>query len=146
MASTVTADHDTPHSLHHDCYACGDRADGIGLRFQPDGDGVTAEWFCDKRYRSYPGIIHGGITATILDAAMTNCLLAKGIVAVTAELTVRYCNPLKIGTRAVVKAAITHTRPPLFQVGAEVLQDGSVVARAHGKFMLSDSWPEKDDV
>jgi len=27
----------------------------------------------------YPGIVHGGIIATILDCAMTNCLLMKGI-------------------------------------------------------------------
>jgi len=132
--------------LHRGCYACGEREDGIGLEFIANADGVTAEWFCDERYASYPGIIHGGITATILDSAMTNCLLMKGIVAVTAELIVRYHEPLKIGRTATVNAVITDARPPLLRMEAEILQDGIIRAKAHAKFMQTDAWMEKDNV
>ena len=133
---------DINHELHRGCYACGDKEDGIGLRFKPHGEGVIAEWFCDKRYESYPGIIHGGITATLLDSAMTNCLLINGIIAVTAELSVRYHESLRIDGTAIVKAVISYARPPLFRMEAEILQDGVLKAKAHAKFMLTDAWKE----
>lgn len=134
------------HELHTDCYACGDRKDGIGLQFRQDGRGIAAEWLCDERFRSYPGIIHGGITATLLDSTMTNCLLEMGVVAVTAELNIRYYKPLEIGGTVVVSAEAAYARPTLFKVEAEVRQGEVLIAGAHAKFMQSNIWMEMTDV
>lgn len=40
--------------------------------------------------KQYIDLLHGGIASTLLDAAMTHCLLSKGIEALTAELNVRF--------------------------------------------------------
>jgi len=53
---------------------------------------------CEEKYQSYPGIIRGGVIATILDCVMTNCLLMKGIPAVTADMHVEYLKPLRVGS------------------------------------------------
>ena len=51
-------------------------------------------------YQSYPGTLHGGITSALLDAAMTNVLLSIGIVAVPAELTVRFVARVRLDRAA----------------------------------------------
>lgn len=131
--------------LHRDCFACGQGADGLGLTFEQDSDdSVSAEWFCDAKYQSYPGIVHGGIIATILDCAMTNCLLLKGISAVTGDMHVHYRKPVRVGGKVLVRASLTRSRSMLFMLSAEALQDGIVCATAEAKFMKSTMWSEED--
>ncbi len=129
--------------LHRGCFACGLAEGGLGLVFDGDGlGGVRAEWFCEERYQSYPGIVHGGIIATVLDAAMTNCLLSKGIAAVTANMQVEYRGPVRVRSVATLRASLTRSRPPLFVLRAEVAQNGIVCASATAKFMRADTWDE----
>lgn len=130
-------------SLHRNCFACGFGEGGLGLRFGQSGvDGVSAEWYCEDRYQSYPGIIHGGVIATILDSAMTNCLLLKGIAAVTADMNVEYREPLRVGSMVTVKASLVRSRSPLFVLEAEVVQNDLVIARASARFMRTDVWSD----
>ena len=106
---------------------------------------MTAQWQCAPRFESYPGIVHGGIVATILDAAMTQCLLRNGVVAVTGQMQIEYESPLRSGEKATVYAAIARSRPPLYLLSAEVLQDGAVAARAMAKFMRTQTWSDPHD-
>ncbi len=127
--------------LHCDCFACGYGVDGLGLTFERSGvDTVSAEWFCEERYQSYLGIIHGGIIATILDSAMTNCLLMKGISAMTADMHIKYREPLRVGNVVIVRATLVRSRLSLFVLEAEVIQNECVSANASAKFMRTDVW------
>ena len=133
--------------LHRDCFACGHGENGLGLVFDLSGvDTVSAEWLCETRYQSYPGIIHGGIIATILDCAMTNCLLIKDISAVTADMHIEYLEPVRVGNVVMVSASLVRSRSPLFLLDAEVVQNGRVSARASAKFMRADVWSETSHV
>ena len=51
------------------CFACGmDSKIGLKMRFYNSGPGeVTADYTVDKRYQGYPGIVHGGVVAAMLD-------------------------------------------------------------------------------
>jgi uncharacterized protein (TIGR00369 family) len=127
----------TSESQHPHCIVCGQAGDcGLGLRFRslPDGS-VEAEFACRARYQGYEGMLHGGVTSSLLDGAMTNCLFAHGIVAVTAEMTVRFRHPIAIREPLVARAHITHSQPPLHVVEAQIVQDGYVKTKATGKFM-----------
>lgn len=133
--------------LHRNCFACGNGKDGLGLTFKVSAkDTVSAEWFCEARYQSYPGIAHGGIIATVLDSAMTNCLLIKGISAVTANLHVEYREPVRVGGMVTVKASLVRSRSPLFVLEAEIIQDERVKATASAKFMRVDTWSNMSHV
>jgi len=46
--------------------------------------------------QGYKDVPHGGIIAAIFDDAMSNYLFAKGLTAVTAELNIRFKQPLKL--------------------------------------------------
>jgi len=133
--------------LHRDCFACGHGINGLGLVFDPSGVGtVSAEWYCDDRYQSYPGIVHGGIIATVLDCAMTNCLLMEGIPAVTATMQIEYRLPVRVGGMVAVRAWLVRSRPPVYILDAEVVQNGRVSATASGKFMRAEVWSDKSHV
>ena len=124
-------------SSHPRCFVCGrNRADGLQLKFHAHEDGgVEARFDCDEVFQGYPQQLHGGIICALLDGAMTNCLFANGQAAVTAELTVRFLRPVKIGRGALVSARALSGGARLVRVEAEMLQDGIAVARATAKFM-----------
>jgi uncharacterized protein (TIGR00369 family) len=109
----------------------------LKLEFSVQTDGsVVATFPCRETLQSYPGTLHGGVIAALLDAAMTNVLFSTGVVAVTAELTVRFLAPVRLGCAAVVRGSITRaTSRSLYYVGSEIEQDGRVVARASAKFV-----------
>jgi acyl-coenzyme A thioesterase PaaI-like protein len=54
------------------CFGCG-RANPVGLymKFRDDGvDRVLSEYTVAQRYQGYPGLVHGGVIATMLDEAV----------------------------------------------------------------------------
>jgi uncharacterized protein (TIGR00369 family) len=111
---------------------------GTKLEFKVQTDGsVLAVFPCRQLLQSYPETLHGGVISALLDAAMTNVLFSIGIVAVTAELTVRFVAPVSLDRVALVRAAIEQSAShPLYYVRAELEQDGSLKARASAKFMV----------
>lgn len=111
---------------------------GLALRYTaaPDGS-VSASYLGNCAVEGYPGLLHGGIIAALLDGAMTNCLFAHGITALTAELRVRFRSPVHVSEELVVRARLESSGHELFELRAEITQGGEVKARAHGKFMQS---------
>lgn len=111
-------------------------AAGLDLRFRVRRDGsVAANCRCSSRHQGYPGILHGGVVAILLDSAMTNCLFAHGIVAVTAAMNIRFRHPVVPGRKLTVRARITSSLGPLHLLAAQIVQDGKVKANATAKFM-----------
>lgn len=123
---------------HAECYLCGAANPwGLGARFQVQPDGsVTATLRCRDALRSYAETLHGGVVTALLDAAMTNVLFSIGVVAVTAELKVRFLAPAAPESDLVVRAAIERDDHPLFHVRAELEQAREVRARASGRFLV----------
>jgi len=131
------------HRNHPRCVVCGDtNARGLRLDFTVAADGsVSAVFRCEDSFEGYAGIVHGGVVSSLLDGAMTNCLFARGIMAVTAELTVRFQRLLRVGEPARVRAWITRSSPHLHFLTAEITQSGSVAATARAKFRQSHDPP-----
>ena len=102
--------------VHENCFACGFKNErGLRLNFQKQADGsVRADFIADPKFEGYSGMVHGGIIATILDSAMTHCLLYKGIFAVTGRLSVRYLSPIPIGSIIQLKAQMVKMAHRIF--------------------------------
>lgn len=122
---------------HPLCVVCGQANEqGLGLAFSLCEDGsVEARFECKTHLQGYDGLLHGGVISSLMDGAMTNCLFAHGIVAVTVEMTVRFRHPIVVNDSLEVKAHITYSQPPLYVVAAEIVQNGQVKAKTTGKFM-----------
>jgi len=133
----------TRRDAHPRCVVCGRPGPAaLGLEFRLRADGsVTADFACAARFEGYGGILHGGVISAIADGAMTNCLFAHGVAAVTAELEVRFRHPVCLGSPLTVTARITRRAEPLFLVEAELAQQGQLKARANGKFMEARGGP-----
>ena len=124
---------------HPKCLLCGQNPGGLRLHFRAQADGsVVAVFPCPASYQSYPQTLHGGVIASLLDAAMTNALFADGIAAVTGELTIRFLAPVSLGRGAVIRGWCERATPPLYYLRAQLEQAGVLRARASAKFMLRE--------
>ena len=123
--------------FHSACVVCGRKnPQGMKLPFRTCKDGsVKARFFCDRLLQGYPGLMHGGVTAAILDGAMMNCLFAHGKIAVTGALTVRFVSPLAVKQAATVRARIKKSISAWHILESELLQGKRVVAKGTAKFM-----------
>ena len=126
---------------HRQCFMCGSTNPvGLNLEYRVDRDGsVVAGFAFSDVFAGYPGVLHGGITSALLDAAMTNALFSIGVVAVTAELTVRFLAPVTPTRSAWVRGTVVSASDhPLYLVRAELVQDLKLMARASAKFLARD--------
>jgi acyl-coenzyme A thioesterase PaaI-like protein len=135
-AAVSTATHRNA-SVHENCWACGaSHPDGLHLSFAWNADGsVLAEFDCSERYAGYAGVLHGGMVATLLDAAMTHCLFARHEIGVTAELRIRFRSAVRVCMPATIRAWTVRTRGAMKEVCAELWQDGKLCAMGRGKFI-----------
>jgi acyl-coenzyme A thioesterase PaaI-like protein len=124
------------NNFHTNCFACGSN-NGVGLRLnfhkQEDGS-VSGDFFADPKFEGYSGIIHGGIIATLLDSAMTHCLLMKDIPALTGRLSIKYSTPIRTGTVVKLEAKIVDQFHEMFILEGRALVDGKKVASAEAKY------------
>ena len=134
----------TRENLHPRCVVCGRSSPaGLGLKFQLQLDGsVNTSFDCRKDFEGYDGMLHGGVISSIADGAMTNCLFAHGITAVTADLRVRFRHPVELGAPLTVTAKITRRTAPLFCVEAKLTQADQLKVTATGKFMETPRGPK----
>lgn len=134
---------------HAHCMVCGSREnnpDALELLFSQHPDGsVSAPFVVGPKHQGYSGLLHGGMTSTLLDAAMTHCLFMQGIKALTAELTVRFMAPIGLGQTLTVCAKLLGQRRSIYQLEAWLMSGlhiagqqmaaEQLLARASAKFI-----------
>ena len=124
------------------CFACGDKNPiSLGLDFKKISENkVKAEFKAGENHQGYNGIIHGGLTATLLDEAMAHVIGFKGIKAFTAELNVRYRKAIEIEEDLEVigeyKSSKKSSIANVHYAQAEIFdKDGNLKAQAEAKFI-----------
>jgi uncharacterized protein (TIGR00369 family) len=94
------------------------------------------------------GIVHGGITATLLDSGMgtlANALVPEGYGAVTSQLNVHYLAP-GIGDYLRCRAEAVHIGRNTLIVSGEVFRsDGKKVAHSTGTFFIVEKKPSSGE-
>ncbi len=129
------------------CFVCGRENHG-GLRARWTSDRATGEVRAvvtvPETFNGYPGVVHGGILAALLDEAMVRAVLVEGgfeDLLVTAKLEVAYRRPTPTGTPLEIVARLSRRSATRARGEAEVrLPDGDVCARATG--LLAKPPPE----
>lgn len=123
--------------LHDRCFACGSFSEsGLRLDFHCHAPGeVRAAWWPDERWRSYEGTLHGGIVATLLDAAMVHALFSLGSRAVTASMDLRYHRPVRLEAAVEIEARRVSSGHGLHRMEAVLIQKSVLCARAQARFM-----------
>lgn len=121
----------------HYCFVCGEKnPSGLHLKFSLLEGKVLTEFTPQKIHQGYKDIVHGGIISTLLDEAMVKAALMQGMPAVTAEITVRFRNPLMAGERALVEAAIVKMNKRIIEASAIVKkEDNTIIAEGQAKLL-----------
>jgi len=128
------------HNISRMCAVCGtDNKFGLHARFfELDNGELLGVFDPADHHQGYPGRLHGGIASTILDETIGRALniTDRDAWGVTAELTVRFRQPVPIDSEVRVVARITRDSRKLFEGSGEILlADGSVAVEATGKYI-----------
>ena len=123
------------------CFGCGkENPIGLRLKFQPDNEGVRAEFTPGEQYQGWPGYLHGGITMCILDEAMSWATYQYGVHCVTARLNTELKRLIPLNQPLLITASVTKKTRKLIQTQATIfLEDGMVAAEGTGTHFVVDS-------
>ena len=126
-----------PHT--HSCFVCGEsNPHGLKMRFHAEGRVVTAKFRPCKEHVGFKGVVHGGLTATVLDEIMVwACVVAVRKFAFCAELKVRYLRPLAPGEEVIVTSELeADHKGRILEAKAEMRDAaGKILVQATGKYM-----------
>jgi uncharacterized protein (TIGR00369 family) len=120
------------------CFGCGARnPQGLHLEFFETEDGAEVAYAVPGHLEGAPGVVHGGIQATLLDEAMCMTAYAKEATGVvTGELTVRYLRAVPTATPLLIRGRITERRAGSFFIEGRIClaATGEELTRARGRF------------
>jgi acyl-coenzyme A thioesterase PaaI-like protein len=119
------------------CFACGDENEhGLQLVFRREGDRICANFTPSLRHQGFPGVLHGGIIATLLDETMGRTGALRREWLITGKLDIRYRRPAPLDQPLRVWGEIGQERNGAVDaIGAVELADGTVLAEARGLFL-----------
>ena len=117
------------------CFLCGrDNPIGLKLAFYEDTEAkqVQVDFTVPDEYQGYPGIVHGGIVAAVLDETSGRAVMVNGsddTLMATLRLTIRYRHPTPTETPLKAVGWVERMGGRGARVAAEIrLPDGTVTA------------------
>jgi acyl-coenzyme A thioesterase PaaI-like protein len=126
------------------CFVCGLKNDfGLHANFyETDANELVALVTPSDQHQGYPGRMHGGIAATILDETIERSIqLGKDeqVWGITLELKTRFRKPIPLGLELKIIARVTKEMSRFFEgTGEIILPDGEIAVTAEGKYMKMD--------
>ncbi len=112
--------------ISQDCFVCGvENPVGLHIHFYETATNpveVIAEYTVPSRYQGYPGVVHGGIIASMLDE-VTSRTIFRGDpprFVVTARLSVRYRKPVPVETPLKLAGRIVEDKGRVITVAGEI--------------------------
>ncbi|RQW07056.1 PaaI family thioesterase [candidate division KSB1 bacterium] len=123
------------------CLVCGDpqvNPSTLQRRFRVTESGVEVDFKADFRQAGYKGIVHGGIVTALLDETIGWAIAVdRKRLFMTAELTVRFVQPLPIDLPVTVRGRSREHKSRYSIAEGEIVDaEGTVYAKASGKFFL----------
>jgi acyl-coenzyme A thioesterase PaaI-like protein len=122
------------------CFVCGvNNPVGLHLSSYETGPGeVAVDFTAPERYQSYPGVLHGGIIAAILDETAGRAHI-RGFpprFMFTAKLEIRYRKNVPTGQPLKIIGRAGKERPRMAESWAGIYgQDGTLLAEANALYM-----------
>ena len=105
----------------NDCFVCGRKNPiGLYLQFYDNGENeVTSHYTVASRYQGYPGIVHGGVLASMLDevVARVSMIGDPHHFMMSVRLEVLYRKPVPIETPLTIKGTSIRLRGRLGKAG-----------------------------
>jgi acyl-coenzyme A thioesterase PaaI-like protein len=123
------------------CFVCGLK-NKFGLNasfYETDNNELIALFKPCQEHQGYPGRLHGGIAAAILDETIGRTITTgrdNEIWGVTLEFNIKYKKPIPLDEEVKVVARLTSQDKRLFEgTGKIILSNGEIAATAEGKYL-----------
>ena len=122
------------------CFVCGLK-NPAGLHasfFEVEGDQLVGLFTPCEEHQGYPGRLHGGVSAAILDEAIGRAMNVtdQDVWGVTVEISIRYRKPVPLDSELRVVGRITDQNRRMFEGTGEILlPDGTVAVEGRGKYI-----------
>ena len=125
------------------CFGCGEgNPGGLKLKFRWDGKQAVAEFTPGEMHAGWPGVVHGGLLATMLDEAAGWSALERGIDMVTAKMEVLFRNPARIGVPLIITGVITRENTKRFEAYSSITtRDGTMIAECNSVYIIRAGGP-----
>lgn len=121
------------------CFVCGPN-NPIGLKADFTTDIATCSSFAALQlpasFQGWQGVVHGGIIAALLDEACIYACRAKSDQCVTAELQVRYRQPVPVGAAVTVEGRLTDSNRKIWLASAQLKINNTLYAEATAKVYI----------
>jgi acyl-coenzyme A thioesterase PaaI-like protein len=138
-AAGMSVDRLNDTSAYQRCFACGARnMAGLRLVFRQEGEEIVTEFTPGERFQGFPGVVHGGILATLLDETLSRTATVEGRWMMTGRLEIRYRGPAPVGRALRVTARTISSRARMVRASGEIrLADApaTLIATADGTFL-----------
>jgi acyl-coenzyme A thioesterase PaaI-like protein len=122
------------------CFGCGPtHPAGFRLRFAREGDAVVTRFVPGEVYQGPPGVMHGGLVATLADEIGAWAVVALlGKFGFTAQFEGKLREPVRIGVEVVGRGRIERDSRRLVRVAVELTQRDVCVFTGAFTFVLLD--------
>jgi uncharacterized protein (TIGR00369 family) len=126
------------------CFVCGmNNSFGLKAKFYELEDGqLMATFQPGDEHQGYPGRLHGGIAATILDETIGRAIMVKhsgNIWGVTIDFSMKLRKPVPLdGEIRVLARIVSEGRRFFLGEGEILLADGQVAVSGSGKYLKMD--------
>jgi uncharacterized protein (TIGR00369 family) len=123
------------------CFVCGMNNDfGLHANFyETDANELVALINPSEKHQGYPGRMHGGIAATILDETIARSICNgkdEQIWGVTMELKTRFMKPIPLDQKLKIVGRVTNEGSRTFEGAGEIiLPNGEIAVSAEGKYL-----------
>src|SRR5437868_11618827 len=105
------------------CFVCGQRNPyGLHLVFRREEKSIVADFQPREEHQGFPGVVHGGIVAAVLDEALnrTSLLGRNPAWTMTGRLEVRYRRAIPYGELLRVRAFLGSERGRMLQASGTI--------------------------
>jgi uncharacterized protein (TIGR00369 family) len=123
------------------CFVCGEKNDfGLHGKFYETGAGeLVAMINPTEEHQGYPGRMHGGIAAAILDETIARSICNgknEQIWGVTMELKTKFRKPVPLGQELKIVGRVTKEGSRTFEGTGEIfLPNGEIAVTAEGRYL-----------
>ena len=109
---------------------------GLHIQYRLEERLVVGDWTADERHVGFPGVVHGGLLAAILDDVMGRWSAMRHRWVVTARMETRFRVPAPVGVALRIEAWVTRERTRTLQAESRILlPDGVVVVEATATYL-----------
>lgn len=126
------------------CFVCGNpqlenpRSLGVEIFWDTENRNTVITIHPDHTWNGYPGVVHGGVIAAVLDDSMAwSVFKTSGKWGVTAQMSLRYRKAMMTGTEYIVKGKVTSMKGKKVATESVIFdKQGNKIAESTGLFII----------